>query len=130
MNFFDLLRASVFELIHLESTSSGPGVYCLFDENGDFIYVGKASDLKSVITRHCSPAEENSIIKKLAKYYVCRTTSTTAEAEKLEGEIYDSWEKVTGFPPIANRIKPPASSLQSRIEEALKLLRTKGIIKS
>lgn len=130
MNFFDMLRANVIELIHLGSITTKPGVYCLFDENGDFIYVGKASDLKSVISRHCSAAEENPIIKKCAKYYVCQHTKTTAEAEKMEGEIYDSWQKETGVPPIANRIKPPSLSIQSRIEAVLKLLRAKGLIKS
>ncbi|HOD20331.1 MAG TPA: nucleotide excision repair endonuclease [Candidatus Fermentibacter daniensis] len=122
---------SVFDLVYNEDipllrnpadAPESPGVYFLYDRTKSFIYVGKASSLRERITRHFSPNEENLKIKRLAYYYKYILTSTTDEAEILEGLVFDSWVRATGGEyPSANTDKPPRSALTDTEINTLRL---------
>ena len=87
------------------------GYYRLFKENGDFIYVGKASDLRQTLTKHFGPNEKNEKIKGIVEGAIWELTRTIDEAEEAEGNLYDTWFRHTGQPPYANKNKPPKSRL-------------------
>ena len=93
----------------------------LFAENGDFIYVGKASDLHQTLTGHFGPNEENERIKGFAKWAIWEQTHNIDGAEDAEGHLYDTWVHITGLHPFANKIKPPKSKLSDNKITAAKL---------
>ena len=101
---------------------STTGVYMLFAENGDFIYVGKASDLRQRLTDHFAPNEENKKINGRVEKAIWQPTRTIDEAEETEGKLYDAWFRHTGKPPCTNEIKPPKSKLGDREIRVAKLL--------
>ena len=85
------------------------GVYMLFDQEGRFIYVGKADGLRQRLGDHFSPQEDNMLIRMLARYFVWEVTPSLETAEAMEGAIYDTWLEQSGYPPLGNRIAPPRS---------------------
>ncbi len=91
-----------------------PGYYLLFAENGDFIYVGKAKDLRNRLTDHFGLDEENERINGIAEYAIWIPTQTIAEAEEAEGHLYDIWVRNTGRHPAENKNKPPKSKLTEK----------------
>ena len=98
------------------------GVYMLFAENGDFIYVGKASDLRQRLTDHFGPNEENKKINGRVEHAIWLPTRTIDEAEEAEGNLYDTWFRHTGQPPYANEIQPPkskSSDIEIRVAKLL-----------
>lgn len=111
-NFFDLIKECG---LHIDDIAQAPhttGYYMLFAENGDFIYVGKATDLHETLTGHFGPNEVNERIKGIAKWAIWKQTQNIDEAEEAEGHLYDTWVHITGLPPFANKIKPPKSKLR------------------
>ena len=111
-NFFTLAN----ECLLLDDISQVPdtsGYYMLFAENGDFIYIGKASDLRRTLTDHFGPNEENEKINGIVAHAICWPTSTREEAEEAEGYLYDAWFRYTGQRPYANKIRPPKSRLSA-----------------
>lgn len=110
-NFFDLVKQMGLQILDIGLAPESPGYYMLFADGGSFIYVGKADNLKTRLSRHFSSEEENERIRGIVKSVIWQKTSTVSDAEAAEGELYDFWVKKTGVPPIANKIKPPKSRL-------------------
>lgn len=114
-DFFALverLRLDVYDdVAYVPNTT---GYYMLFAENGDFIYVGKACDLRRRLIDHFGPNEENEKINGIVEHAIYWPTSTREEAEEAEGELYDAWVCHTGQLPHANKIRPPKSRLSAR----------------
>ncbi len=110
-NFFDLLNDLGLDVMNISLAPNAPGFYLLFAENGDFIYVGKAGNLKSRIQEHFSNNEKNVRIKDIAKYVIWKTTVSLNQAEEAEGKLFDIWVQNTGLHPFANINKPPRSRL-------------------
>ena len=111
-NFFDLTKEYGLHIGNITQAPHTTGYYMLFTENGDFIYVGKASDLHQTLADHFGPNEENERIKGIAKWAIWEQTQSIDEAEEAEGHLYDTWVHITGLPPFANKIKPPKSKLR------------------
>ena len=113
------------ECLLLDDISQVPdttGYYMLFKENEDFIYVGKASDLRQRLIDHFGPNEENEKINGIVEYAICWPTQTIGEAEEAEGNLYDTWFRRTGQPPYANEVKPPkskSSDIEIRVAKLL-----------
>ncbi|MCK4357405.1 MAG: GIY-YIG nuclease family protein [Candidatus Cloacimonetes bacterium] len=106
------------------------GYYILFDEEGNFIYVGKASNLKDIISIHLSKNEINPKIKNFAKYVIYEKTHNINDSEIIEDEIFDDWVRNTGNYPFANRIKPPKSKLTNSEINNIEIKKiVKGILK-
>lgn len=119
-NFFDLARQlglPVFE--DFNQAPESPGYYMLFGENGHFIYMGKATNLRGRIAQHFSIREPNIRIRQFAKYVYWHTTNSIAEAEQSEGEVFDRWVRATGEYPLANEIQPPQATVTP--EEMLRI---------
>ena len=110
-NFFDLLGKLQLKVMDIKEAPNTCGYYLLFGENGEFIYIGKASNLNERLSEHFGRNEQNERIKFLARYAIWEVTTSVEEAENAEGAIYDMWVSATGIPPIANKNKPPKSKL-------------------
>ena len=110
-SFQDLAKECGITVREISDAPELSGYYLLFNSQCKFIYVGKASNLKSILANHFSDSEDNKRIKGIARYAIWIPTSSTAEAEEAEGNIYDAWIKSTGMTPFANRVKPPKSKL-------------------
>lgn len=110
MNFFEIMNELHIPLMTITKAPTSSGVYLLFDANGEFIYVGKAKNLKQRLAQHFSGSEKNPVIQKYATFTLWETTNSLEDAEREEGAIFDSWVKITGTVPIANRIAPPKAS--------------------
>ena len=111
LNFFELLRELELQVKDINYAPNTPGFYLLFAENWEFIYVGKADNLKERLSEHFGLNEPNERIKSLVKYVIWTVTTTVDQAEDAEGKIYDEWVRETGVSPIANKNKPPKSQL-------------------
>ena len=107
MNFFDIMNDLQIPLMKITDAPPSSGVYLLFDANGEFIYVGKAENLKQRLTQHFSSSEGNPVIQKYATFTLWETTNSVEDAEREEGEIFDLWFALTGTKPIGNKITPP-----------------------
>lgn len=112
-NFFDLAGEYGLHIDDIAQAPNTPGYYMLFAENGEFIYVGKTSNLHQRLNHHFGPNEENERIKGIVEYVIWEQTQTVAEAEAAEGHLYDTWVRRTGLPPFANKNKPPKSKLKN-----------------
>ena len=110
-NFFDLVEEYDLYVGDIAQAPYTTGVYMLFAENGDFIYVGKASNLHQTLAGHFGTNERNERIKGIVKWAIWEQTQNIDEAEDAEGHLYDTWVDITGLPPFANKIKPPKSKL-------------------
>lgn len=110
-NFFDLVSECGLEVFDIADAPSSIGYYMLFAENGEFIYVGKAKDLRHRLSDHFGQDEENERIKGIVRYAIWEQTRSITQAEEAEGELYDTWVRSTGLPPFANKSKPPTSKL-------------------
>ena len=111
MNYFEILKELHINEINMYYFPETCGNYFLFDEEGNFIYIGKASNLKDIVSNHFSNSESNPKIKNFARYVIYEKTKNVEAAEIIEGEVFDEWVKNTGNYPFANRIKPPKSKL-------------------
>jgi hypothetical protein len=114
-NFFEFVRANSLPVYDLSLGFQGiplsPGVYLLYDNEGRFIYVGKASNLRHIVAAHFMPSEDNLRIRMFATATIYQVTSSVEDAESLEGSIFDQWVRKTGQYPFANRVAPPRSML-------------------
>ena len=111
-NFFTLAREAGLNIY--DSVAAAPdlsGYYLLFSEQGNFIYVGKASQLRSRLLDHFSEREDNERIRLLAKYAIWQVTPTEAVAQIWEGRVFDQWVRSTGESPIANINWPPNATV-------------------
>ena len=111
-NFSDIVRDCGLCIFDIAQAPNTTGYYLLFAENGDFIYVGKAADLRQTLTRHFGSYEKNERIKGFVEYAIWWPTRTIVKAEESEGHLYDTWVRSTGVPPFANKNKPPKSKLR------------------
>ena len=66
-NFFDLARECGLEILDIAQAPVSPGFYLLFAEQGEFIYVGKAENLRERLSTHFGDSEENERIRALAR---------------------------------------------------------------
>ncbi len=126
MNYFELLKEFNITQINLNNFPETCGYYFLFDEEGNFIYVGKASNLKDIVSNHFSNSESNPKIRNFAKYVIYEKTQNVEDAEIIESEVFDEWVRNTGNYPFANRIKPPKSNLT---DDEISRIRMKKIVK-
>ena len=110
-NFFDLVKKYGLYVVDIAQAPHTTGVYWLFAANGNFIYVGRTSDLRQRLTYHFGPNEKNELIRNVAKYAIWEPTRNTDKAKEAEGNLYGAWVAMTGRPPFANKIKPPKSKL-------------------
>ena len=118
-NFFALLKDLDLSVGDIAQAPHTIGYYMLFADNGDFIYIGKARDLHQILTGHFGPNEVNERIKGIAKWAIWQPTQNINEAEDAEGDLYDTWVRITGAPPFANKNKPPKAKLSaSEIRQA------------
>lgn len=113
-NFFSLVEKLGLHIGNITQVPFSPGYYRLFSEDGDFIYVGKAKNLRQRLADHFGSGEENERISGIAKYAIWKPTQTIAEAEEAERHLYDTWVRNTGRPPFANKNKPPKSKLTDK----------------
>ena len=107
MIFFEIMKDLHIPLMTIADAPTSSGVYLLFDSNGEFIYVGKAENLRQRLAQHFSGNEKNPAIQEFATFTLWETTNSLEDAEREEGAIFDLWVKLTGAPPVANRITPP-----------------------
>ena len=114
MTFDEFINDLSIPLRSLETTPESPGVYLLFSDWGQLIYVGKAQNLKSRLKEHFSPQENNEIIRMLASKFIYEVTTDVATAELQEGKIYDTFVEIFKHPPIGNKIAPPKSQYSSK----------------
>lgn len=110
-NFFDMVREIGLAILDITLAPAESGYYLLFAEQGEFIYVGKADDLRQRLADHYGDNEDNERIRGIARYAIWQQTPSIADAEQAEGNLYDAWVRMTGVPPFANKIKPPCSRL-------------------
>ena len=115
MTFDEFIKDLSIPLRSLETTPENPGVYLLFSDWGQLIYVGKAQNLKSRLKEHFSPQEDNEIIRTLARRFIYEVTVDVATAELQEGELYDIFLETFKHPPIGNKIAPPKSKHSSKM---------------
>jgi len=132
-NFFGLVRD--LGLAVSDSASAAPevpGVYMLFDNDGRFVYVGKADNLKTRLSSHFSLTETNLLIRVFARLYVWEVTASVDVAEVEEGRLYDIWVDSAGYPPLANKVAPPKSKYSNveknteRLQALLRMLNIPG----
>jgi GIY-YIG catalytic domain len=123
-NFFEMMKSLGLELLDYNKAPNKPGFYLLFTKEGNFIYVGKAHDLKAVVLPHFADREPNERIRGFARYVIWQMTPSLAEAESAEGELFDHYVRETGEIPFANKNAPPRSKLS---EDELKLAKLKAI---
>lgn len=88
-----------------------PGYYMLFGAGGNFIYVGKADNLRERLLDHINPGEPNFRIAQFATYAIWVVTKSVAKAKQSEGEVFDKWVRATGKYPFANQIQPPKATV-------------------
>ncbi|MDZ8068846.1 MAG: GIY-YIG nuclease family protein [Nostoc sp. DedQUE08] len=123
-NFFDCVREYNLPLYDLTLGYAGlpvePGLYLLYDSHGDFIYVGKASNLRDIVSAHFRAGEANARIRDYANYVIYKVTYSVEEAEILESTIFDNWTRITGQYPFANRNRTPMSTITDLEEENIK----------
>jgi hypothetical protein len=111
-NFFDLVRQAGLPLLHNPADAPAlPGCYLLFSITGNFIYVGKAANLRERLSQHFGPEEPHLLISLTARYFIFRQTASVEDAEMLEGATFDEWVRATGQYPVANTNKPPRSRI-------------------
>jgi predicted GIY-YIG superfamily endonuclease len=112
LNFFDLVHECGLEVFDIAQAPREVGYYLLFADTGEFIYVGKADNLRDRLADHFGPSEENERIKGIARYAIWEQTQSMTQAEEAEGNLYDTWVRNTGLPPFANKNKPPTSKME------------------
>lgn len=129
-NFFYLVEECSLEIGNIGDAPETPGYYMLFDEQGEFIYVGKAKNLHTRLTAHFGDYEKNDKIKGVAKFAIWESTQNIAQAEEREGYFYDTWVGEKGIPPSANKNKPPRSKTDGDIlhEKMQRILRKSSAI--
>lgn len=110
-NFFEMVRDLGLDVLDITLAPTQSGYYLLFAEQGEFIYVGKADNLRTRLAEHFSEDEENERIRGIVRYAIWQQTPVVGAAEEAEGHLYDAWVRITGTPPFANKNKPPRSSL-------------------
>ena len=108
MRIEDLIKLHEFTVKEINSVPEVTGCYIIFCENNP-IYVGKATNLRERLKQHDSPDEENVCIRILKRFFSFTMTDSVAEAEEMEGLIYDTFIENLKFVPAANRIAPPKS---------------------
>jgi hypothetical protein len=123
-NFFELMKSLGLPPPEHNQAPSRPGFHPPPTKEGNFIYVGKAHDLKVIIPPHFSDREPNERIRGWAAYVIWHATANLADAEVAEGELFDHYVRETGELPFANKNAPPKSKLT---EDELKLAKLKAI---
>lgn len=123
-NFFEIMKALGLPLVDYTQAPNKPGFYLLFTKEGTFIYVGKAHDLRAIVSPHFADQEPNERIRGFAAYVIWHITRTVDDAELAEAELFDHYVRETGELPFANKNAPPKSKLS---EEELKLAKLKAI---
>lgn len=111
-NFHSLVDECGLAVLDIREAPSAIGYYMLFADNGEFIYVGKADNLRERLADHFGEYEENERIKGIVRYAIWEQTHTISQAEDAEGNLFDTWVRSTGLPPFANKNKPPKSRLE------------------
>ena len=68
MNFYEIMNELQIPIMPIENAPDLSGVYLLFDINGSFIYVGKATNLQERLQQHFFDSEKNPVVQKYATF--------------------------------------------------------------
>ena len=111
-NFFDLAKRAGLNIQHNPADApETPGYYMLFSILGNFIYVGKATNLRDRLQDHMSEQEPNYLLRLIGKYFIHFPTTNLDEAEMGEAQVFDRWVRASGEHPLCNEKRPPRSTI-------------------
>ena len=117
MDFLENYKQTLgLEMGTLNDVPECPGVYLLFADNGEIIYVGKSNNLRKRLLEHFSSNEKNIHLRLHSKYFIWNATDSEFTAEEMEGKIFDAIVEDCGSAPIGNKNAPPKSKYSEKFQ--------------
>lgn len=108
LTFLDMVKHTQLEPCSEKEIPHAQGFYLVFDDNGDFIYVGKGWLNIRVNIHFNSNAKDDYFPEAcFASFFI---TNDESQALAYELAIYDAHVEETGSPPKRNRERPSGAS--------------------